>query len=362
MQSNEQEEPKRLETVEFFKDAYVWPETDHNQEIKAKRKQIEDQLMQEREEMKKRRYQQEQDKQQQHLEEQKQAERERIQKQEEERKRKEEAEQRSKLEGRFELMLSNLQENNTPQEYTVAGLNLGSVRLRLLAKCVEKNISLLGLHVCRMQISDDDAIILQQMLMINGKLQKLELEGNKLGPSGVKTLVKALETNCILRVLDLESNSITGLTRQEIVNQETMRQDNAGVEAIAQMLKVNKTLLTLNLGNTGISEEGGNYLVDAMEQNTTLISLEITDNGLSVLQIRKIQEYLNRNKKAYDDERLREFKERKMMNEEDAANKNLLDIEEKKKEEVEIQQKNKQNRFEEKQTKYSQMVMIYHVM
>ncbi len=91
------EDVKQQETVEFFKDAYIWPATEQNAEVMAKRKLREDQLKLEREEMNKLRYQQEHEKQQQHLEEQKQAERARLLKQEEERKRREEAEQRSKL-------------------------------------------------------------------------------------------------------------------------------------------------------------------------------------------------------------------------------------------------------------------------
>ncbi len=255
-------------------------------------------------------------------------------------------------------MLSHLGENRTPQEYTLSGLNLGTVRLRLLAQHVEKNTSLLGLHLCRKQVADCDVEILTHMLSINTRMQKLELEGNKLGPAGVKGLAKALETNTVLRYLDLEGNPITGMTKLDLLspNPEYSRQDKSGVEAIADMLRVNKKLLVLNLGNTGISDNAAEALVDAMESNRTLISLEITDNGLTVEQIRKLQNCLNRNKKIYDDERLREFKERKLMHEEDTGNKNLIDIEEKKKEESEIQKKNKEQRQTDREKKYSDMV------
>lgn len=48
-------------------------------------------------------------------------------------KRKEEEEQMNKLEGRMLIMLKNLRADNTPKEYTVAGLNLGDARSRILA-------------------------------------------------------------------------------------------------------------------------------------------------------------------------------------------------------------------------------------
>ncbi len=39
----------------------------------------------------------------------------------------------NKLEGRMLIMLKNLRADNTPKEYTVAGLNLGDARSRILA-------------------------------------------------------------------------------------------------------------------------------------------------------------------------------------------------------------------------------------
>jgi len=239
----------------------------------------------------------------------------------------------------------------------LAGLNLSNIRLGLLAENLKANTSLLGLHLCRKNLQDIDGEVLAQMLMDNTKLQKLELEGNKIGAVGIKPLAKALEDNYTLRFLDLESNPLTGLSKHDLISKDFSKQDNSGIKAIGSMLRSNKKLLVLNLANTGISVDGGDILVDAMETNTTLINLEIADNGLSVVQIRKIQEYLTENKKAYDKERLQEFKERKLMFDEDSSNKNLLDIEEKKKEESEIQQKNKQQRLTDREKRYADMVI-----
>jgi len=48
-------------------------------------------------------------------------------------KKKEEEEQMNRLEGRMLIMLNSLQNQNTPFEYTVSGLDLGSARCRILA-------------------------------------------------------------------------------------------------------------------------------------------------------------------------------------------------------------------------------------
>ena len=56
--------------------------------------------------------------------------------------------------------------------------------------------------------------------------------------------------------------------------------------------------------------------------NKDLIDFEFGFNKFSLLQIRTLQDYLRRNKAQYDQDRLREWKERKLMNDEDVRLKN----------------------------------------
>lgn len=341
--------------VELLVKSYIWPYTDHNIEIKAERERAEEKRVKILADRIRRQADTEENAQQARIRQEEEARRLELLRIQQEKQRKEEEEQRSKLEGRFELMIDNLSSNNTPQEYTLAGLSLNNARLRLLVNSALHNTTLLGLHLARMKIGNNDVAVLCQVLGNNTTLQKLELEGNEIEPKGAAELAEALKTNCTLRFLDLELNPLTKLNKKEVM-EAAQDYDNSGIRALSEMLKVNKTLLVLNLARTGINKSGAEYLVEAMKVNNTLISMDLMENNLTVLQTREIKEYLNRNKKAYDDERLREFKERKMMNEEDLANKNLVDIEEKKKEEEEIQKKNRQERMEERQSKYAKMV------
>lgn len=64
-------------------------------------------------------------------------------------KRKEEEEQMNKLEGKMMIMVMNIKANNTPKEYTVAGLKLGPTRCRILASNIASNTSLTALHLAR---------------------------------------------------------------------------------------------------------------------------------------------------------------------------------------------------------------------
>ena len=114
----------------------------------------------------------------------------------------------NRLEGRMLIMLKNLQSNNTPKEYTLSGLNLGSARCRILASNVAFNTTLTAIHLARKGIEDTEGVDLARMLVNNHVLRKLELEGNKLGPKSIYAFGKALEQNTTLRVLDLESNDI----------------------------------------------------------------------------------------------------------------------------------------------------------
>jgi ADP-ribosylglycohydrolase len=67
-------------------------------------------------------------------------------------KRKEEEESMNKLEGRMLIMLKNLQNNNTPKEYSLAGLNLGPARCRILAQNIAFNNTLTALHLARKKV------------------------------------------------------------------------------------------------------------------------------------------------------------------------------------------------------------------
>jgi len=69
-----------------------------------------------------------------------------------------------------------------------------------------------------------------------------------------------------------------------------------------------------------------------------LIDFEFGFNKFNLEQIRTIQDNLRRNKKQYDEDRLREWRERKLMNDEDVRLKNLY---------LEEQSRREQERMEE---------------
>ena len=96
-----------------------------------------------------------------------------------------------------------------------------------------------------------------------------------------------------------------------------------GIYDFVKCLYKNKTLLSLNLTNNNMDEKCGELFEEATRYNTTLIDFDFGFNNFSLEHIRKIQDNLMRNKAFYDSERLREWKERKLMNDEDVRLKNL---------------------------------------
>jgi hypothetical protein len=82
-------------------------------------------------------------------------------------------------------------------------------------------------------------------------------------------------------------------------------------------LDVNNTLSSLNIANNMLNDDVGAKLREKLEHNFSLIDLDYTMNSFNVDDSRLIQQYLKRNKAIYDAERLKEWKERKLMKEED---------------------------------------------
>jgi hypothetical protein len=222
-------------------------------------------------------------------------------KRDEARKREEELAEISSLKGRFGNMINQLNADYTPLEYSISGMQLKPRQIRLLVKVAESNKTLRCLAMSRKGLSDDDGVEIAKCLCNNSVLEKVDLDGNNLGPRCLHEFSRMLIVNQKIRSIDLESNNLT-----------QMHKDNNGILALAEALKKNTTLLSLNLMNCNLDATCSAALADALEVNKTLIMLEIAGNPeMFYKDVRRIQESLVRNKAEYDKERFKEFVERK---------------------------------------------------
>ena len=100
-------------------------------------------------------------------------------------------------------------------------------------------------------------------------LYSLDLAVNNAGGDGerggIRALMKALETNTSLRMLNLRGNDLTP--------------EHAG--DVAEMLCENVTLTQLNVGYNKIYNEGAWELAEALSENPSLLGLDIQRNEIS---------------------------------------------------------------------------------
>lgn len=92
------------------------------------------------------------------------------------------------------------------------------------------------------------------------------MEGNKLGPKTCLAFADLFRTNVAIRHIDLEGNNLTKGGNTE------------GIKEMAKALENNETLLCLNLSNTNLNAECGTDLERMLEKNKTIIMLDVSEN------------------------------------------------------------------------------------
>jgi Ran GTPase-activating protein (RanGAP) involved in mRNA processing and transport len=172
--------------------------------------------------------------------------------------------------------------------------------IRALAEALQTNSTLQVLVLRNVDMIDEGATALAQALKSNlSALQTLDLRSDGIWDRMVKVkggeaLAEALKTNATLQTLDLGGNRILcegaiALAKALKVNSSlhTLGLDgnkigSMGAMALAEALEVNSALQALDLGSNEIGT-GVIALTEALKTNTTLQRLDITYNGISSL-------------------------------------------------------------------------------
>lgn len=175
------------------------------------------------------------------------------------------------LGGRLLSFMVKATDNETPIDYSCSGLILGAARTQILAKIVAYNTSLKSLHLARKGIADKEGQDLARALFSNKTLRKMELEGNQLSFMTARVFALALQKNKTLQFLDLESNDLSH-----------EGQKKEGIEAMIRALETNTTLLSLNVANNGLEAEIGRQFRDMLKVNKTLIDFEFSSNFFNI--------------------------------------------------------------------------------
>jgi hypothetical protein len=195
-------------------------------------------------------------------------------------------------------------------------MDVSSVSCRALAKALWGNTTITCLDLSSNNLNDHAGAYLARILKKNSTLRKLELDNNNLGPNSVLAFGNSLKVNTTLEYLSLDSNPISGTSAAR---------DNTGTKAIAESLRVNKTLTSLNLWRTGISSVSGNALASAIEHNDTLLFCDVGHNFIEMIDIKRITDKLDINLKAFE---LRERRRRESALSEEERARRVRDAEE----------------------------------
>jgi len=270
---------------------------------------------------------------------------------EQERKRREEEEQRKKMEGGLDQILDALQKNISSPHITVCGIELSSVRLRLLTQAMVNNYSCMSLDLNRKGLNDEDGVSLAGMLEKNTNLQKLECEANNLGVRAAEAIGEALKKNSCLRCLNLESNNLTA-----------SGSDQKGIIKLAEALQVNKSLRVLMLSKNSITAQAGEYFVRAVESNEMLTLVDLSGNDgtpppMSVEQLRRIDAAVKRNRERQSAIRRAERRERfALYNEEFKCRQHYMQVEAMRLE-IEAHEERRLNRMKARFEKWAENVV-----
>eukprot|EP00041_Stephanoeca_diplocostata_P036500 m.1336050 g.1336050 ORF g.1336050 m.1336050 type:complete len:1309 (-) comp24879_c1_seq55:998-4924(-) len=181
-------------------------------------------------------------------------------------------------------------------EWNLSSREIGTSGALLLAAAVGGARTLAVLRVSDNAVGDGGAAALLDALLCqrpaSRAMLELYLSGNGIGAAGAKKLAELLAIDNTLTTLNMGDNTVSdagcveiGLSLKvntclAILHLEKNHIGAQGAQALAEALKVNGCLQALHLAHNAIGDEGASALGDSLRVNTTLQILDIAENGL----------------------------------------------------------------------------------
>jgi hypothetical protein len=137
-----------------------------------------------------------------------------------------------------------------------------------LAAALQRNVGLRDLDLSDNCFGEVGARMLDECIVSNTSLTRLELGMNRLGPAGATHIAALLRRRSLgaIQDLGLASNEITGRYGAAT---------SGPVVALSTALEGHETLSCLDLQRNGISVDGGRALAEALRRNTALTQLRL---------------------------------------------------------------------------------------
>ncbi len=161
----------------------------------------------------------------------------------------------------------------------MARIHVTNITLRPLTRAMCSNVSLVDLDVSHNGLDDMAGAYLAKCLQHNTTLRKLSMGHNNFAAQTCRSLSTSFLENRTLIHLGLESNPLF----------------SSSAEWLGALLHTKCSLLSLSLWCCGLGVEGRKRLIEGLDQNSTLISMEVGYNGLSKYQECTIAMKLSKN-------------------------------------------------------------------
>mmetsp|Transcript_6757 Transcript_6757/g.25260 ORF Transcript_6757/g.25260 Transcript_6757/m.25260 type:complete len:938 (-) Transcript_6757:4524-7337(-) len=145
------------------------------------------------------------------------------------------------------------------------GNHIGPKGMRILFPALKKNNSLTILNLASNGIANEGAEYIAEFLQSNRSLERLDLQDNHISESGTIAIASALSSNCNLRDLNMSKNKC----------------GDQGVAALGLILKDNKTLQHLNISLSACGDAGALAIFQSLAVNRTIIHINMSSNHLS---------------------------------------------------------------------------------
>ena len=200
-----------------------------------------------------------------------------------------------------------LKNNDTLQELALYNVEVTSEGAKEIAKALKVNKTLQKLDISYHHIRNDGAIAISEALKDNTTLQELNMAGTGINFNGITQILNDMQANTALLKIDISYNFL-----------EYGRNVN-DVAAVSSYIQSNSTLQELNLAFTGVQIEEvmkalhknntltklvisgnscdclGMVINECLQQNTTLVELDVSKCGMIVADAEKISEAIQNN-------------------------------------------------------------------
>jgi Ran GTPase-activating protein (RanGAP) involved in mRNA processing and transport len=155
---------------------------------------------------------------------------------------------------------------NNLQRLNLDGNRIGDAGARALSALINAgNSQLVSLELFKNGIGNAGADAIAEAFTFSSTLAHLDLQQNSIGEPGAGAIAEALKANQSVQVLRLNKNQV----------------DMEGIEKIANALKSNSTLLYLDVSHNPLGRFGCKYICDALHGHMSLKEVHLSGVGLT---------------------------------------------------------------------------------